>query len=130
MALIITEKPVTKIAADAAVYPAESMLEAWSAADQAVFEEAGRDELPKFIIHSTPPIWVDGEHRETERLAACYRSILETAEMLGCESVAIPLLAGEHSDKKKKKKLFVAVSEIRRFLAGREMDVTLSVPAV
>ena len=47
----------------------------------------------KYIIHAVVPKWIDGEHNEYDLLSAAYLSALNIAEVLGCKTVAFPLLA-------------------------------------
>ena len=46
-----------------------------------------------YIIHAIVPKWVDGEHQEYDNLCFAYLSSLKVAELMGCTSVAFPLLA-------------------------------------
>ena len=102
---------------DAIVLPANSKLKERSGASRAIFEAAGRKALTqkckelkycevgsavptlgydldcKTIIHAVVPKWIDGNHDEYNLLSAAYVSSLELADVMGCKSIAFPLLA-------------------------------------
>lgn len=46
----------------------------------------------KFIIHTVPPTWMDGDHGEVEELSNCYLKSLEIAKARGARSIAFPSL--------------------------------------
>lgn len=56
-------------------------------------QTSGYDLKTEFIIHAVVPSWIDGEHNEYELLSADYRSSLEIADRMKCQSIAFPLLA-------------------------------------
>lgn len=58
----------------------------------AVITAAGN--LPaRYVAHAVGPIWDGGDAGEPELLAAAYRSVLEQAIALDCQSVAFPALS-------------------------------------
>jgi O-acetyl-ADP-ribose deacetylase (regulator of RNase III) len=58
----------------------------------AVITAAGN--LPaRYVAHAVGPIWDGGDMGEAELLAAAYRSVLEQAIALDCQSVAFPALS-------------------------------------
>ena len=121
MDYIVTRNDITLMDVDAIVLPANSKLKEGSGASTAIFRKAGREELTKacaditrkksdisvgtavptlgfdleatYIIHAVVPQWRDGHSNEYELLSSAYYSSLELADLLSCESVAIPLLA-------------------------------------
>ena len=51
----------------------------------------GAGNLPaKFVFHTVGPIYSDGNHKEAEQLASCYRKALFLAEEYRCESISFP----------------------------------------
>ena len=121
MDYIVTRNDITRMDVDAIVLPANSKLKEGSGASTAIFRKAGREELTKactnitrkkgdirvgtavptlgfdldatYVIHAVVPQWRDGHSNEYELLSSAYYSSLELADLLSCESVAIPLLA-------------------------------------
>lgn len=113
----IVKTNIVNVAADAIVLPANSLLREGSGTSAALFQAAGRQQLKKacqkigncpvgnsvptpafdlsarYIIHAVVPKWIDGEHDEYAFLSSAYLSALKVAELLGCKSIAFPLLA-------------------------------------
>ena len=106
---------------DAIVLPANSQLKEGKGASNAIFAAAGRKELTKacnrighceigtavptlgyklaakYIIHAVVPKWIDGEHNEYDLLSSAYTYSIELADVMGCKSIAFPLLASGHN---------------------------------
>ncbi len=121
MKYTIIRDDISLFSADAIVLPANPMLKEGSGTSKAIFEKAGSKQLKKacsdvvkrygkiyvgaamptlafdleanYITHAVNPKWIDGNHNEYELLSAAYLSSLEQADLLGCESLAIPLLS-------------------------------------
>lgn len=117
MELKIIRDNIANVKADAIVLPANEKLKEGTGASKAIFERAGRSLLKKacgeigfceigtavptpafeldakYIIHAVVPKWKDGEHDEYGLLSSAYLSALKLAEVMGCESIAFPLLA-------------------------------------
>ena len=45
------------------------------------------------MIHTPGPVWHGGGHGEEELLRSCYRSCMELAQRLGCETVDFPSIS-------------------------------------
>ena len=113
----LVKSNIINVPADAIVLPANSMLKEGSGASAAIFEAAGRKDLTKackkigfcevgsavptlaynlnarYIIHAVVPKWIDGRNGEYDLLSSAYLSALNAADVMGCESIAFPLLA-------------------------------------
>lgn len=113
----VVQNDITNMNVDAIVLPANERLKEGSGTSRAIFEKAGRKALTKacreigtcktgdavptlafkldanYIIHAVVPKWIDGEHQEYEYLSAAYLSALNVADIMGCKSIAFPLLA-------------------------------------
>ena len=147
----IIRHDITKVHADAIVNTANPRPEYGGGTDYAVYQAAGAEALlaerkkigriavgeanvtpafrlnAKYIIHTVGPIWVDGEHREFENLASCYRKSLNLAQQLGCGSIAFPLISTGTYGFPKDKALQIALDTVREFLTYSEMQVILVV---
>ncbi len=113
----IVKTDIVNISADAIVLPANPKLKEGSGASAAIFAAAGREKLAKecakikecavgtaiptpafdldakCIIHAVVPKWKDGEHDEYRLLSSAYLCALNVADLMGCESIAFPLLS-------------------------------------
>lgn len=134
---------IVNIAVDAIVLPANEALKEGSGTSRAIFEAAGRKNLEKacekarkelgphstgkaipthafdlnakYIIHAVVPKWVDGNHDEYALLSSAYLSALNIADVLGCESIAFPLLASGNNRFDKKLAVRIAEESIGSF---------------
>ena len=113
----IVKTNIVNVHADAIVLPANTALKEGSGTSTAIFEAAGRKKLTqackkigscdvgsavptlafdleaKYIIHAVVPKWIDGNHNEYDLLSSAYLSSLKIADIMGCTSIAFPLLA-------------------------------------
>ncbi len=112
----VVQGDITRIAVDAIVNAANSMLAGGGGVDGAIHAAAGptvmrelhkyegcatgsavvtgAGQLPaKFIIHAVGPVFRGGHYGEAELLASCYKTSLELAHRLGCESISFPAIS-------------------------------------
>ncbi len=147
----IIRQSIVCVEADAIVNTANPNPVIGGGTDRAVYTAAGEEELLearrkigeinpgdaaatpafrlpyKIIIHTVSPYWQDGNHREAELLASCYRTSMELAERNGCASVAFPLLAAGSNGFPKDLALKTALDTIQTWLMGHDLDVILTV---
>lgn len=147
----IIRDDITRVRADAIVDTANPEVRWGSGTDGAIYRAAGEQELlaarkkigkiapgeaavtpafrlhAKYIIHTVGPAWRDGKHGEAEILASCYRKSLALAEQLGCRSIAFPLISAGAYGFPKDLALETALSVIREYLNGSDMEVILVV---
>ena len=154
MSFKIERNDITKVHTDAIVNTANPLPTVGRGTDTAVYDAAGREELLKarkeigaiepghsvatksfklkkngikYIIH-TVGCRYDADKPETvHNLRNCYSSSLKIAKVLGCKSVAIPLLATGFYGFPKELGLKIAVDEISSFLLENEIEVRLVV---
>lgn len=130
---------IASVSADAIVIPSNERLRETPGISEAVFEEAGRKKLQKtcdeigycavgsavptlaygldadYLIHAILPKWVDGKHGEYEQLASAYLSALKIADLMGCESIAFPLLTRDIPEFDEELSLALAKNAMERF---------------
>lgn len=147
----IIRNDITKVRADAIVNTANPEPVYGGGTDAAIYRAAGEEKLlrerrkigrinagevavtpafglqAKYIIHTVGPVWIDGNHREYELLASCYRKSLLIARQLECKSIAFPLISTGVYGFPKDKALDIALDQISAFMENSEMDVTLVV---
>ena len=146
MPLQLIRQDITKMECDAIVNTSNEFLLPGGGVDTAIHEAAGieLDEACrkigycetgkavitegynlhcKYIIHTSGPIWFDGNSGEEETLRSCYRECLKLAVKYKCESVAFPLISSGVYDYPKKYALKVAMDVISEFLFSYDMLV-------
>ena len=130
---------IVNVTADAIVLPANSKLKEGSGASTAIFEAAGRKKLTqawkkigycrvgsavptpafnldaKYIVHAVVPRWIDGNSNEYELLSSTYLTSLQLADVIGCESIAFPLLASGNNGYDKEIAFSIAQDSISSF---------------
>ncbi len=146
----IIRDDITKVTADAIVNTANPMPCYAAGTDQAVYMAAGAEDLlrerkmigdlqrgeaavtpafrlnARYIIHTVGPVWVDGKSGEFETLASCYRKSLLLARMLGCGSIAFPLISTGVYGFPKDEALHIALREINAFLTASDSDMQVT----
>lgn len=151
----IVRNDIANVQADAIVLPANARLLEGKGASAAIFEKAGRRELTKacrgiikergkitaeypaltlgynlnadYIIHTLVPHWIDGNHNEYERLSTAYFSALTLADIVGCKSIAFPLLASGNNKFDFKLAFEIARKSIETFKAKHNLKRVLLV---
>ena len=148
MPFLIVRNDITRMPVDAIVNPSNPALQASGGLDRTI-RVAGGEELDracsalggcpvgqarptpgfrlpcKWVLHTAGPIWRGGSFGERELLESCYRSCLELAEGLNCESVAFPLISAGTYGYPKEQAARVALGAIESYLRDREMTVYL-----
>lgn len=152
MGFRIIRSDITKVRADAIVNPANPEVAVGTGCDSAVYEAAGYEELleyrrknigavdeghafitPAFnlkaayIIHAVSPRYINGSVGEEDKLRNCYRESLKLASKNGVKTIAFPLLATGSYGYPLYEGLSIALEEIRDFLEGNDMEITLVV---
>lgn len=79
----------------------------------------------RHVVHTVGPVWHDGLHGESEKLASCYRSSLELAAHHGLSSIAFPGISTGIFGFPKEEAASIAVKTVKDFLQGSpdEIDV-------
>lgn len=151
MDFTVVRANIVNISADAVVLPANEKLREGSGTSRAIFEAAGREELTKacreigyceigsavptlafdlnakFIIHAVVPKWKDGEHDEYGLLSSAYLTSMKVADILGCESIAFPLLASGNNGFDRALAFEIAKRSINEFNGEKLQKVILVV---
>lgn len=151
MDFIVIKTNIINVAADAIVLPANENLKEGRGTSRAIFEAAGRKELTKacskigtcnigcsvptlayklkakYIVHSVVPQWVDGNHYEYDLLSAAYLSALNIADIMGCNSIAFPVLASGNNGFDKELAVHIAKETIGQFSGVNLKKVVLVV---
>lgn len=130
---------IVNMTSDAIVLPANTGLKEGSGASAAIFKAAGRKRLTtacrkigncevgsavptlaydldaKYIIHAVVPKWIDGSHNEYGLLSSAYLSSLRAADLMGCSTIAFPLLASGNNGFDRELTLEIAIKSIESF---------------
>ncbi len=145
----VIKSNVANVSADAIVLPANERLRETPGISESVFKAAGRKNLQKacddigycaigsavptlaykldanYIIHTVIPKWIDGKHDEYALLASAYLSALQIADVMGCETIAIPLLTSEQNDFDKERSIAIAEESISGFYGKNLKKIAL-----
>ena len=73
----------------------------------------------KYVIHTVGPVYRDGQHGESEKLAACYRNSLALAAENGCKSIAFPCISTGVYGYPIEEAAKIAEREAKEFLAAK-----------
>lgn len=79
----------------------------------------------KFIIHAVVPKWIDGEHDEYGLLSSAYLTSMKLADLMGCESIAFPLLASGNNGFDRSIAFEIAKRSINEFKGEKLQKVIL-----
>jgi O-acetyl-ADP-ribose deacetylase len=83
---------------------------------EAVITTAGQ--LPaKYVIHTVGPVWNDGNKKEPELLANCYRNCLQLALAHGVKTIAFPNISTGVYRFPKPNAAAIAIETVQQFLA-------------
>jgi O-acetyl-ADP-ribose deacetylase (regulator of RNase III) len=83
---------------------------------EAVITTAGQ--LPaKYVIHTVGPVWNDGNKKEPELLANCYRNCLQLALAHGVKTIAFPNISTGVYRFPKPNAADIAIETVQQFLA-------------
>jgi len=74
----------------------------------------------KFVIHTVGPVWNDGNDREDELLASCYRNCLKLAVENGVKTIAFPSISTGAYRFPVKRAARIAMLEVSKFLEEDE----------
>ena len=149
----IIKGDITTLAVDAIVNAANQVMLGGGGVDGAIHDAAGEElfkaclkvpevrpgvrcptgearitsgfKLPaKFVIHTVGPVYRDGQHGESEKLAACYRNSLALAAENGCKSIAFPCISTGVYGYPIEEAAKIAVREAKEFLAEKNAKDT------
>ncbi len=142
--ITVLEGDITRQAVDAIVNAANSSLLGGGGVDGAIHRAAGPElleecralkgcatgqakitggyRLPaRWVIHTVGPVWRDGNHREDELLASCYRNSLALASQRGLRSIAFPSISTGAYGFPMDRAARIAVNEIKTFLEANNL---------
>lgn len=137
--IAVVEGDITKQNVDAIVNAANTTLLGGGGVDGAIHRAAGPElleecralggcatglakisrgcQLPaKWVIHTVGPVWRDGNHREDELLASCYRSCFALVERYAIRTVAFPSISTGAYGFPMERAARIAAKEARSFL--------------
>ena len=139
----IVEGDITKQNVDAIVNAANTTLLGGGGVDGAIHRAAGPQLLVEcrqlngcatgeakitrgynlpahWVIHTVGPVWRDGQHREDELLASCYRNCFALAVQHGIRTIAFPSISTGAYRFPLERAAAIALGETRNFLAANQ----------
>ena len=149
MPLKIIRNDITKVTADAIVNTANPLPRIGAGTDRAIHQAAGPELLEarrqigpiavgscaatpafrlnaSYVLHTVSPGWEGGGKGEAETLRRAYDAALETADALGCKSVAFPLLAAGSYGFPHDLALSVAIRAFTDFLLVKRLNAAVN----
>ena len=87
---------------------------------QAVITPAG-NLLARYVIHTVGPVWEDGNSREPELLASCYRESLQIAVENDIQSIAFPSISTGIYGYPTEKAAVVALTAVKDFVEANNV---------
>ncbi|HYH16381.1 MAG TPA: O-acetyl-ADP-ribose deacetylase [Flavisolibacter sp.] len=82
---------------------------------EAVITTAGK--LPaQYVIHTVGPVWNGGKNEEREKLASCYRNVLQLATHYQCKTIAFPNISTGIYRFPKEEAASIAINTVRKTL--------------
>lgn len=80
----------------------------------------------KYIIHVAGAGWYGGKKRERILMAQCYFNALQKGRLIGCKSIAVPLIFSGDCHMPRAESISIAVQAIKKFEERHpEMQITL-----
>ena len=137
--IAVIEGDITKQTVDAIVNAANTSLLGGGGVDGAIHRAAGLGLLEEcrrlngcktgeakitkgynlpanWVIHTVGPVWQDGNHREDELLANCYRRCLELAQKHEIRTIAFPAISTGVYRFPLERAARIAVTEVKTFV--------------
>ena len=145
----IIKKGITAVHAEAVVNAANCRLRAGGGVCGAIFAAAGEQQLQqacdaigacqtgsavitpgfylcRYIIHAVGPVYIDGDHRESQLLYSCYQKSLDLARSHNVHSIAFPLISSGIYGYPKPEAWEVAMQSVSDWI-GRNQDHHLEI---
>lgn len=130
---------ITKLKVEAIVNAANKTLLGGGGVDGAIHRAAGKEllvecsslngcetgdakitkgyNLPaKFVIHTVGPVYRDGKHGESRKLASCYKKSLEMAVTQSARTIAFPNISTGIYGYPKPDAAKIAIQEVQKFI--------------
>lgn len=146
----VVRNDISTMGTDAIVLPANPLLKEGSGTSKAIYERAGRRALnkackeiiarnksirvgtavptlgfgldAKYIIHAVVPRWKGGNSREYEELSSAYLSTLELADLMDCNTIAVPLLASGNNGFDLDTAIRIAMDSIKAYTPSNKLN--------
>lgn len=96
---------------------------------EAAWTKAYGDLKCRYVIHTSGPVYADGNRGEPALLRSCYFESLRLADNLGCKSIAFPLMCTGAMGYPASEALGIAIGKITEYLTliNPELYVTLAI---